>query len=286
MTIESVRRHIQRKSFVKKSKSLVTADDLYLITKIFEKKNWMDYFGHEKVLGNYLDMLGKLNENQKSLFLDLTSRFHWQTDYTKDIVDLLNKILTEFKSYENYYVIRCIKKEDQRKSKSSGVVLYEIKNPQVKSQLVKQVIVLDNMSDLTKQVKDFKTSLFILVDDFVGTGDTAVACMDDLKEKAKEIEGRMVIMCVAALKQGKERLKELDVPVITKLIQGRGIRDYYKGDSLVKNIELMNEMETIFQVRNNHFGYKESEGLICLKRCPNNTFPIYWHGKNSPYPRY
>ena len=114
MTIESVKRHIQRKSFVKKSRSLVTADDLYLITKIFEEKNWMAYFGHEIVINNYLDMLGKLNENQKSLFLDLTSRFHWQTDYTKDIVDLLNKILTEFKSYENYHVIRCIKKEDAR----------------------------------------------------------------------------------------------------------------------------------------------------------------------------
>lgn len=66
MTIESVRRHIQRISFVKKSRSLVTADDLYLITKIFEKKNWMDYFGHEKVLGNYLDMLGKLIENHET----------------------------------------------------------------------------------------------------------------------------------------------------------------------------------------------------------------------------
>ena len=66
MTIESVRRHIQRKSFVMKSRSLVTANDLYLITKIFEEKNWMAYFGHEIVINKYLDMLGKLNENHET----------------------------------------------------------------------------------------------------------------------------------------------------------------------------------------------------------------------------
>ena len=34
------------------------------------------------------------------------------------------------------------------------------------------------------------------------------------------------------------------------------------------------------------FGYKESEALVCLERCPNNTFPIYWLTKDlAPYER-
>ena len=34
------------------------------------------------------------------------------------------------------------------------------------------------------------------------------------------------------------------------------------------------------------FGYKGSEALVCLERCPNNTFPIYWLTKNiAPYER-
>ena len=34
------------------------------------------------------------------------------------------------------------------------------------------------------------------------------------------------------------------------------------------------------------FGYKGSEALVCLERCPNNTFPIYWLTKEvAPYER-
>ena len=35
-----------------------------------------------------------------------------------------------------------------------------------------------------------------------------------------------------------------------------------------------------------HFGYGESEALVCMERCPNNTFPIYWATKKlAPYER-
>ena len=48
----------------------------------------------------------------------------------------------------------------------------------------------------------------------------------------------------------------------------------------------MTDIEAAYNIKDFNFGYGGSEALICLKRCPNNTFPIYWHGKKSPYSRY
>lgn len=282
--VNAVQKRNTKKKYAKKPKSLVTVDDVFLMTELFQRKTWNQYDGYECVLQAYVDVLGRMKDPEKDLFLDLTERFLWIMNYRADIVKQLNRILSQF-NYNNYYVIRCIEKEEQKKSKSSGVVLYEIKNPVIQKQLVKPVTLLYSTSDLRK-LKDLSNSLFILVDDFVGTGKTATDCMDDLKEVQPTIDGKMVVMCIAALERGIATLSNLNVPVFFSYKLNRGISDYYTGYKLKQNTLLMHQIESSFKIPNNHFGFEESEALVCLKRCPNNTFPIYWHGRKTPYPRY
>jgi len=281
----SVRNRNIKKRYAKKKKSLVTVDDVFLMTELFNRKAWDQYVGHESVLDAYVETLGKMTVPEKALFLDLTERFLWIMDYTADIVTQLNRILNQFNNYQDYYVIRCIEKSEQRKSKSSGVVLYEIKNPVVQRQLVKPVHILNSTSDL-KKLKDISNSLFILVDDFVGTGKTADDCMIDLTKIQPTIAGKMVVMCIVALEQGIQKLNNLHVPVFYRYRFNRGISDYYTGYKLRKNTRLMQQIENNFKISTYNFGFQGSEALVCLKRCPNNTFPIYWHGRKTPYPRY
>ena len=273
-----------KKSYAKKKKSLVTVDDVFLMTELFNRKSWNRYVGYESVLDAYIETLGRMTGPEKVLFLDLTERFLWIMDYTTDIITQLNRILNQF-NYQDYYVIRCIEKSEQRKSKSSGVVLYEIKNPVVQRKLVKPVHILNSTSDL-KKLKDLSNSLFILVDDFVGTGQTADDCMTDLKQIQPTIAGKMVVMCIVALEQGIQKLSNLHVPIFYRYRFNRGISDYYTGYKLRENIRLMQQIENNFEISTYNFGYQGSEALVCLKRCPNNTFPIYWHGRKTPYPRY
>ena len=48
----------------------------------------------------------------------------------------------------------------------------------------------------------------------------------------------------------------------------------------------MRSIEEIIKVNDqNIFGYGQSEALVCMERCPNNTFPIYWLPKKAPYAR-
>lgn len=282
--VSSVSNRNIKKSYAKKKKSLVSVDDVFLMTELFNRKSWNRYVGYESVLDAYIETLGRMTGPEKVLFLDLTERFLWIMDYTTDIITQLNRILNQF-NYQDYYVIRCIEKSEQRKSKSSGVVLYEIKNPVVQRKLVKPVHILNSTSDL-KKLKDLSNSLFILVDDFVGTGQTADDCMTDLKQIQPTIAGKMVVMCIVALEQGIQKLSNLHVPIFYRYRFNRGISDYYTGYKLRKNIRLMQQIENNFEISTYNFGFQGSEALVCLKRCPNNTFPIYWHGRKTPYPRY
>ena len=282
--VSSVSNRNIKKSYAKKKKSLVTVDDVFLMTELFNRKSWNRYVGYESVLDAYIETLGRMTGPEKVLFLDLTERFLWIMDYTTDIITQLNRILNQF-NYQDYYVIRCIEKSEQRKSKSSGVVLYEIKNPVVQRKLVKPVHILNSTSDL-KKLKDLSNSLFILVDDFVGTGQTADDCMTDLKQIQPTIAGKMVVMCIVALEQGIQKLSNLHVPIFYRYRFNRGISDYYTGYKLRKNMRLMQQIENNFEISTYNFGFQGSEALVCLKRCPNNTFPIYWHGRKTPYPRY
>lgn len=281
----SVRNRNLKKSYAKKKKSLVTVDDVFLMTELFNRKAWNQYVGYESVFDAYVATLGRMTDPEKVLFIDLTEHFLWIMDYTADIVTQLNRILNQFNNYQDYYVIRCIEKAEQRKSKSSGVVLYEIKNPVVQRQLFKPVHILNSTSDL-KKLKNISNSLFILVDDFVGTGQTADDCMRDLIQIQPTITGKMVVMCIVALEQGIQKLSNLHVPIFYNYRCNRGISDYYTGYKLRKNTWLMQQIEKDFKITSYNFGFKGSEALVCLKRCPNNTFPIYWHGRNTPYPRY
>ena len=283
MNAISARNH--RKKYAKKKYNRVIAEDVYALNKIFERNAWTTYPGYVAILNAHAELMQKMNDSQKDLYLELTNRFLWIRDYTNDIAEQFNRIFTQFKNIKTFYAIRCTPLKDQKWSKSAGIVLYEIKNPEVSKQLVKPIKILDRIEDL-KLIKEFNHSLFVLVDDFVGTGDTATKCINDMIKANALVTGKLVVLCIAVLERGISRLSSLKVPVFAGHILKRGIRDYYSGYNQQKYVQLMTDIEAAYNIKDFNFGYGGSEALICLKRCPNNTFPIYWHGKKSPYSRY
>ena len=285
--INAVQTYNWKKQYTKKTSNPSLVEDFYNMNQVFKQNSWNSYPGFSAIFDAHVGLMRKLDDDEKKLYLELTSRFLWIRDYTSQIIEQLNRILEHFKSYTTFYVLRCMPLKDQKWSKSSGVVLYEIKNPEVRKQLSKPLAILDKIEDL-KGIKNDGHTLLILVDDFVGTGDTAEKCINDIKKWNASLLGYVVVMSVAALEQGKQKLSSLKVHLFTSHILKRGISDYYTGYSLTRNMQLMHNIESKLRVSKSFsLGYGASEALICLKRCPNNTFPIYWHdSRYSPYPRY
>ena len=133
-------------------------------------------------------------------------------------------------------------------------------------------------------------AMLVFVDDYIGTGETAMEAAKYLAKAQPRLTnwGNVCFLTIAAQKEGIKYLENHGYQVYVAEEYGRGISDYYKGKRLDTAREMMTQIESGLKELDDEFrfGYKQSEGLVCMERCPNNIFPIYWLTKHdAPYER-
>jgi len=126
-----------------------------------------------------------------------------------------------------------------------------------------------------------------IVDDFIGTGEQFFDMYEEIRRGNKDFNVAGVFS-IACMQHGHQRLikgnlrhfcydiceKALDVHLRSE--GGDVTRDY----SLYEEIEALLDVDAV-----DHLGRNQSEGLISLKRTPNNTLPIFWHkGREKSWP--
>ena len=110
----------------------------------------------------------------------------------------------------------------------------------------------------------------------------------EIAEISKGLKEQVEIVDKIAKTKGIDELATHNIKVYTHVKLCRGISDYYIGEEKESALDIMHQIESgpIKVKRGFTLGYKQSEGLISMERCPNNTFPIYWMKKNdAPYER-
>ena len=130
----------------------------------------------------------------------------------------------------------------------------------------------------------------ILVDDFVGTGETAEDVVNFIHVLMPNMTNNdsVKVLCIAAMQAGIERLDKMGVTVYSDMVMKKAISDTLQGPQKDEAIAMMQSIESgLRKLRpEDSFGYGQSESLICMERCPNNTFPVYWLTKGvAPYER-
>lgn len=277
--------------YIKKADPVPTLsmDVLAKLESIFHDKQWsLDKTGEVPLYDRYCATLLKISPDEQKLFLELTERFLKIdiNEYATYLEDLVIKVQTDFPG-SSLILAPCISKDDVGKYKSAGATLYMMRGTHYKRK-VKCSIEQNDIKNVVAAVKD--NTIIVLVDDFIGTGETALAAIDYTRSVLPKgfSPNRIKIMSIVAMKQGKEQIEKLGVEVYTSYLNEKGISDYYLGDTLKKNISLMKSIESKLSGLKPKFsfGYGQSESLVCMYRCPNNTFPVYWLGKNTaPYER-
>ena len=129
-------------------------------------------------------------------------------------------------------------------------------------------------------------SNIILVDDFIGTGDTMVRKIDYvnstiIKRKLKNIT--LSIVSLASMSFAKEVLDKLNIKYHSEHWLKKGIEELIDEKNKESATQSMEQMEEKLQKRYRgkrlpNFGYKRSEALFALEayNIPNNVFPIFW----------
>ena len=269
----------------------------------FEIKNWANFDEFEYFFDNFCSISEHLNKNQTNLILELTSEFLWlrETEYFPRFKKVLLK-LSKIKdlNLSKIYVIPMLSPTDRNgnKTKSSRVVAYLCRSTLLK--FIKEFkdtefIIVDNLNNLPNQKKVKKNEHpVILVDDFVGTGDTAIEALNEILSIQKYSNETLYILSLVSQKQGIKAVSEMGYNLLTDVILPKGISDMYVGQEKKDKKEIIKSIEDILMISKDYrFGYKGSEALVSMIRTPNNTFPMYWwcckleNGKkwNAPFPR-
>lgn len=290
-----IHRKVKKGTLSNNKSQHLTAANLVTLHDIFESHNWhINIDDSISCFQRFTRTLSTLTPEEQCLILSLTERFkHFPKE---EYSDLMIPLLIELR--DNYpddyiYFVRCCKEEDVGKIKSCDFVLYQLKGTSIRQRInLGKYRVVDDLSFIEIDRIKRRNAIVVFVDDYVGTGETAmgalnyfIKCLPQLSECSKD---RFCFLTLAAYSKGKTILESNNYKVYASFEHFRGISDYYEEHERLQKIQIMNNIERRLSglSKKFRFGYGQTEGLICMERCPNNTFPIYWFNKgDAPYER-
>ena len=197
---------------------------------------------------------------------------------------------------DTIHIFPLINEEDLNKIKSSKVMLYLLqgiflKNVFLKYSYKKQLLLYSKIEDLGNNKDEIE--YLILIDDYIGSGETTLDCIRLLKENKINTDNCSIITLVVQ-KTGFDTIvsQERNIKIYYAIKMERGITDKYPSNEIRNKIEQMKKISKLFVKKRRKYlylGYKASEGLVSMIRTPNNTFPFFWYktkdGEYGPFSR-
>lgn len=287
--------------YYKKHES-ISATNFTRLTVIFISKSWEidDGDNNFSLFNRFCNALAVLSEDEQTLVLELTENFTKidPTSYFEHLANVLKKFIqtnqTKLVEVKTIYIAPLLSPRDFGKSKSSTTVQYFFKTvinmyPEITNSLADKNIVFTDGLEVNEGLINKKENILLLVDDFIGSGGTAIEAVDYLKIEKNIEESKIFIIVIAILEIGERELICKNIPVYYIMKFVKGITDRYAPHLIPEKISLMESIESKIKVhKNERLGYNNSEALISLMRTPNNTFPVFWKenkGRIAPFPR-
>jgi len=280
----------------KVNKGVLSTNVMAQLNYLFRSKQWkIDSSFAGSTYMRFSRTLAKLSTSEQLFLLEISRRFDFipSVCYQNELDNPIKELLKY--SAGKLIFVSCLSEEDakSREIKSSVAFLYQFKGTTMRVNYdIKDSTHYANVKKISEddiQALNANQATLVFVDDFIGSGDTAHKALAYLqKTQPKLINWENVcFLCVAILQEGKKNIEGGGFKVYASKVYPKGISEYYKGKALEESTTQMTSIESKIHVPEYlHFGYKQSEALVCLERCPNNTFPIYWKGvEDAPFVR-
>lgn len=258
------------------------------LISVFKEQNWdieENISGENSVFDMFCKRLEELESDaDRELMLELTRKYLVVDleEYGKYMVNVFRKFIDRNKDkLDKMEVIHMFPVQDKdypAKTKSGNVMCYlfqgnlmrrfdEFRN--------KRIRIIETFDGLEKYKEDIECLL--LVDDFVGTGDTILGCINLIEGKGIKKE-KIKALTLVMQEQGRNAVEEYGVETYSAVLRNRAITDNYSIEEAEKKISQMKNISKRIKVKKElYLGYKESEGLVSMIKTPNNTFPFYWY---------
>lgn len=248
------------------------------------------------VFERFGEVLARLNKNERGLVLTLLEDFLHCSFF--DLMPLLAKALEAIPVEVTSGIGRVIllplaETRKNGKPKSPSAILYPAKNvlfPYMTAFSGKMVSAYEKMELLTAEADDRSNSLIILLDDFIGSGETGVRAIRRYRKYFTKPTDRIVIAAVVAQQQGIDLIAAEQAKAYVAIVRTKGISDSVIISDREAALAIMDSLEKRLGVETDYLrGFGQCEALVTMMRTPNNTFPIFWHpttvsGEHWPAP--
>jgi len=169
-------------------------------------------------------------------------------------------------------------------SDSSQLVVYSLKAAQWN---IPDWTTNSFVSNLTHLAESAGKGNLVLVDEFVGTGETAEKKVKWLRDELANsgASPKIYFAVVAGMEVGLTRVKTVVDGVFAAHVLTRGISDFYSTAEVQRRLDAMLELECRLapegrrgKLNKHSLGYKKSESLYSRANgnTPNNVFPVFW----------
>lgn len=257
-------------------------ESINALAKIFKRKKWFNIDDDDHIFDIFCDLLNILEPEERALIIELTSNYYWITgdDYLRDIKEVIKSVpQTIFEGIKEILLFPIVKPTDDKKTKSGHGLTYDIKAMMPMSSNLRHVFpkIIEEFSEFGSGPASKANQLLLLVDDFIGSGDTLDQCLKEIESRTKIYNERTLIICISCQLETYNSLTSRGINIYAKYLIERGITDFNVGTAIDEKKDLMRTIEKSIPGCNSlSLGFMESEALITLKRTPDNTFPVFW----------
>ena len=280
----------------------LTPERLFEIETLFNNKKWDIEREDEKFasLFNRFCSRCSLFENEKQdLIIELTNNFLkiGINDFRVLFLSAFKKIhLGKIQSAKKIFVLP-LKSPNSNEPKSSSMLWYILKNYHDYSyeRYFNKVSFIEDPYKVKNKHK-FENYLFLFLDDFIGTGETAILTIKEIlatnyDDYSLPKDTLQVITLVGQNLGISHLFNSLGVTCQAGITRNKGISESYPEEIAKEKIIIMNQIEDVLKIDADfRLGYGASESLVALEiKSPNNTFPVYWHETKTliaPFPRH
>ncbi|MDW3190939.1 MAG: hypothetical protein R8G66_01155 [Cytophagales bacterium] len=246
---------------------------------IFFEKGWSKNHYSRDAFDALSNLVANINEEQQDLILELLDRYHWikfneSEPGVYQMLEFIDKISSSFK---RLYIGPIIKISDDGKIKSGHGATYIIKSlsPRTTRLKTSNTKFIDSYDGL--KLKD--NERLLVVDDYIGSGKTALIALNELNSIFKIPTSKITLVVFGAQESALDELQARGIDFYVYQKYKKGISDFYTDTSLTNKSELMKKVENLIPKLNRDysFGMNQTEALVTFnERTPNNTFPIFW----------
>ncbi|MEJ7822057.1 MAG: hypothetical protein WKF85_07025 [Chitinophagaceae bacterium] len=261
----------------------VTIQDVNRLRKIFKEKNWINFPNEDSVFNNFCHLLNNLADEQKQLIHELTEKYLWisSNDYANRFNTILNNIDDNYLlTCRKIYLFPVIKPEDEPNIKSGKHCIYIFKglfalNPKFSDINIEIIEDFESLKSIV--FKNDGSELIFLIDDFIGSGETFTATLDEAKKNQTLSEKFILVLSLVIQLDALNVIKnKYGLFTLYSELGKKGITDEYESPEKEQKIKVMEQIEKYIKPNFFSFGYERCEALVTMIRTPDNTFPFFW----------